>query len=326
MLTTSQGPFGQLLCEMEEELKPFALHISNAEWQHQQFNKLKENLPEKWVLFVMDFAENYSCFYQDEAQSVHWNQKQVTIHPIVAYYHCPDDGEVMRESVMCISSDLKHDSHAVQHFQLTLVRELLGRGLAIEKIIHFSDGCASQYKCKTSFVDASHSEEDVGIPQEKHYFGSRHGKGPCDAEIGVVKRIATLSVKRRQHSIASAEHMYSFGMQKLKLSLQPNCHCHSKRSFTFFDVGSIPRDRPRTEATKTLQGTRSLHCVRGHNPYIVSCRERSCFCQPCITSEGVCENEEFVGPWRMVNLKVLRQRRARGKSVIQPICLQSNYV
>ncbi|XP_070201835.1 uncharacterized protein [Littorina saxatilis] len=314
MLTTCQGPFDQLVCELEEELKPFARHITNAEWQHQQFSHLKENLPDKWVLFVMDFAENYSCFYQDEAQSAHWNQNQVTIHPVVAYYVCPDDKEIMRESFICVSSDLKHDANAVQHFQLTVIRELLGRGLVIEKVIHFSDGCSSQYKCKTSFVDTSYSEEDVGIPQEKHFFGSRHGKGPCDAEIGVIKRISSLAVKRRQVSIATAEELYDFGRQKLQRPLQTNLHCHSKRSFKFFGGGSIPRGRPRTETTKTLQGTRSLHCVRGHTPHIVSSRVNSCFCEPCITSEGVCMNEEFVGPWQIVSLKVLRQRRARGKS------------
>ena len=134
----------------------------------------------------VDFGENFSCYHQDEVQGDHWAKQQVTIHPVVAYFHCPEDGELMRESFCFISDDLKHDAHAVHHFCSDVLTQLRRRGVEVQRMIHFSDGCPSQYKGKTSFVDASFSLEDHGIPTEKHYFGSRHGKGPCDAEIGVI--------------------------------------------------------------------------------------------------------------------------------------------
>ena len=68
MLTSKTGPFDQLLTELEEDLATFAYHLGNAEWRHKMFSSLKEHLPNDWLLQVMDFAENFGCFYQDEAQ------------------------------------------------------------------------------------------------------------------------------------------------------------------------------------------------------------------------------------------------------------------
>ena len=42
----------------------------------------------------------------------------MTVHPVVAYYSCPDRPirHVVQEAVVIISEDLTHDGHAVQHF------------------------------------------------------------------------------------------------------------------------------------------------------------------------------------------------------------------
>ena len=64
-LVTKSGPFHELLSELEEEMKPFSLHLFNAAWQHQQFASLKANLASKWLLTLMDFGENPMCHYQD---------------------------------------------------------------------------------------------------------------------------------------------------------------------------------------------------------------------------------------------------------------------
>ena len=52
-----------------------------AEWQRDQFQRLKENLPDDWVIATMDFAENFLCKFQDEPQSADWAYKQVTVFP-----------------------------------------------------------------------------------------------------------------------------------------------------------------------------------------------------------------------------------------------------
>ena len=60
-------------------------------------------------------------------------------------------------------------------------------------------------------MDHSFAAEDTGICIEKHYYVSHLSKGPCDAENGVVTRIAGLAVNHRQVVIASAEDLYRFG-------------------------------------------------------------------------------------------------------------------
>lgn len=74
MLTTT-GPLDQVLTELEAELNTFAFHLTNTEWQHRLFAslKLKNKLPHDWVLFCLDFGENFGC-YQDEAQGAHWTR------------------------------------------------------------------------------------------------------------------------------------------------------------------------------------------------------------------------------------------------------------
>ena len=316
LLRLKEGPFDQVVTELEEEVDNYAMHLANAQWQHQQFAFLKQNLPEGWLLMCMDFGENMTCMYQDEVQGAHWSRQQITLHPVVAYYRCPEDEEVTTECFMFVSPDLKHDSHAVQHFHLKTVEHLRQRGLHFTKIIHFSDGCPSQYKCKTNFTDVSFAMEDIGVCTEKHFFGTRHGKGPCDAEIGVVKRLAFLAVRRRMALIADAQDLYRYGKASLTKPAQQHLHSHNRRTFVYVGTGEINRDRPDRAGAgvKPLKGSRSFHCFRGLGPYLVSTRDRTCFCPFCLSPgpDTSCTNEEFCGEWKMAVLS--KQVRVGSKS------------
>ena len=285
-------------------MKPVSLPQFNTTWQHQQFASLKANRPSKWLLMIMDFGENLTCHYQDEVQGVHWARLQVTIHPVVAYYHCPLDDEVSRESFMILSNDLKHDAYAVQYFQLQVTRELLRRGLNFERIVHFSDGCAGQYKGRTNFADLSFAIEDTGILTEKHCFGSRHGKGPCDAEIGVLKRCANLAVRRRSTVIANAEDLFLYGKSSLTRPAPGEPHSHSRRTFLLICQEEIKRERPERTGLniRTLPGMRTAHCLRNVAPFVITRRTRSCFCRACVTLEGQCTNDNFCGPWTVFRM------------------------
>ncbi|PIK41310.1 hypothetical protein BSL78_21840 [Apostichopus japonicus] len=226
-----------------------------------QFDKLRNNLPHSWVLFCMDYGQNYNCHFQDEAQSAHWSYQQATITSIVAYYHCPDDqcSEVTRESMVFISDDRSHDHKAVHHF-VTLANEHISRqGVQINREIHFSDGAGSQYKNKSSFNDASYGVKDYGFPVEKHFFGSRHGKGPCDGEIGVLKKCAAVAVKGRQVIIRDAHDLFKYGQNFLSLPRDVQEHSHAKRTFFFVREGEVLTDF-RMDAT--FVGKRSNYALK----------------------------------------------------------------
>ena len=60
---------------------------------------------------VCNFAENYTFVVQDEIQSFHWNNDQVTIHPVVGYYKSDDN--LKHINFVVISENNKHDTVAV---------------------------------------------------------------------------------------------------------------------------------------------------------------------------------------------------------------------
>ncbi len=148
MLIVHQTTMNDLISHLKSDLNTFSIHLANAQWQSRQFDSLKTNMPQDWILYVMDFAENYSCNYQDEIQSAHWSKEQATIHPIVAYFKCPIENctQMAHESVVFISDDRKHDCHGVQHYVQKATEYFMAKGIGLKKQIHFSDGCAGQYK------------------------------------------------------------------------------------------------------------------------------------------------------------------------------------
>ena len=71
----------------------------------------------------------------------------------------------------------------------------------IKKLFFISDGAASQYKNLCQF------KNKYKIEGEWHFFATSHGKGPCDAIGGTLKRMATRAslAKEREHPIKNAK-------------------------------------------------------------------------------------------------------------------------
>ena len=54
--------------------------------QSSYLKRRKESMSNSSSLVLMDFAENYSLYIQDEAQGYHWANKCCTVHPVVCYF------------------------------------------------------------------------------------------------------------------------------------------------------------------------------------------------------------------------------------------------
>lgn len=187
VLVEKEGSYEDLVDELMVELIPFSSHLFNAKWQYQQFNHLKNDLPPGWLLTISDFAENYRCCHQDEISSAYYTYKQATLFPIMSYYHCPDEGcdATIQEAVVIVSDDLDHDAHSVKHFKQVLYDHLEEKGVSWTHHVSYSDGSASQFKSKVPFHYLKHSPTSM----EQAFFGSRHGKSPCDGIGGTVKKM-----------------------------------------------------------------------------------------------------------------------------------------
>ena len=77
---------------------------------------------------------------------------------------------VVRADFVCISDDLCHDGHAVQAFVLRINDILQERGVDIERMVQFTDGCSAQYKSKLPFADISASQSDFWLPHRATFF------------------------------------------------------------------------------------------------------------------------------------------------------------
>ena len=216
-----ESTFEGLVETLRKDLDTFSYHLFNARWQWQQYKEVSANVPQNTVVLCLDFAENFACHPQDAPQGCHWTNTQVTLHPIVASYACSQCEEghslTVTDTIMFLSPDLRHDSHAVQHFIRKAIQLLQSEGIQFSNVTVFSDGAPTQYKNRVNFVDCSFAQADLGVTTERHFFGSRHGKGPCDREIGVIKKAVNRAVAARQADVASAEEVFSLCSDRLSL-------------------------------------------------------------------------------------------------------------
>ncbi|XP_072025409.1 uncharacterized protein [Amphiura filiformis] len=245
VLITQRKTISELVEELLNETETLAKHVFVANWQQDMFTEISTKLPQNWALLVLDFAENYGCLSQDEIQSAHWATQQVTVHPIAGYYNCvhsdATQSHIVQEAMVFISEDLGHDFHAVHHFEEVAVKHLKeSRGLPLEHIVEYTDGCGCQYKSRGPFGDISYATEDYGVDDfERLYFGSRHGKGPSDGVSGVVKSAVRRAVVSRRAVINTAEEMYTYCKEELS---RESCKGQRRRSSSSEEMKSKEKE------------------------------------------------------------------------------------
>ncbi len=99
------------------------------------------------IVLQIDFAENFTCKFQDEIQSAHWKQKQVTV-----FTACLWNGSEKPLSYVVVSDNHeKHDKYAVVAYIVQVLRcYQLDSGAIIELNV-VSDGPSSQMKNRYIF-------------------------------------------------------------------------------------------------------------------------------------------------------------------------------
>jgi hypothetical protein len=324
VLETKSGNILELIEELEKDAGTLAHHMLVASWQQHCFECVSKNPPVGAVVMHLDFSENFSTFYQQEISSAHWMKNLITIHPLVAYYSCPDcEGATspVMDVLVFISDDNTHDNHAVQEFVTQAVQFLVEeRHVEISKIYEFTDGCASQYKSRGPFADISFGQEDFGVQRTRMYFGSCHGKGPSDGAGAVTKTAARMAVIRGEAIIINALTMHAhLKLKRTRGRTIKNICNHSRREF--FLVQNINRTRPERDIKTTVKGTRDMHEVRAISPGVICTRDLACVCSCCLAGGEACENEAYVEQWsiKRLNLKhpqTLRRWEQGGNGIV----------
>ncbi|WAR05668.1 VRTN-like protein, partial [Mya arenaria] len=295
-LTTKKGSLYQAVQELVKDFESptqgasFPKHHFEAEWQQMQFTRLKKNVPPKSALMVVDFGKNRTIQHQDQAKSDFFSAKQVTVHPVVMFYQSPSvPGLIVRDAMIFVSDDLKHDYFAVQHY-FQKAESYLREHIPVKKLFVFSDGCASQYKGKGSMASLSLLETDI----DWNYFGSDHGKSEADGELGSLNRAVDKAILGRQVIVSGAEDLQKCCNSKDNLMIdEPGV----KRHFHLVDIDEVNRSGDET-CVHTMKGIRNVHQVRNtKQTYELKTRRLSCFCLECQTITGKCINSEVVGEY-----------------------------
>lgn len=114
-----------LFADLAATTPSFIQHTFRAKWQDDQFCELLENFPVGDLVFVIDFAENYSLQVQDEIKSMHWHSDQITllVHITLRHKQLDIDGvesteenrQIAQKTIFYISDDRQHDTLFVRH-------------------------------------------------------------------------------------------------------------------------------------------------------------------------------------------------------------------
>ena len=180
-------------------------HSFIAKSQASYLKEKKVNLGVNEAIVLLDFAENYQFFVQDEIQSHHWTKEYCTIHPVVIY-HRGDNGVLLHESLCFVSDDNVHDVSFVHQVLRMTMHEIAEKWPEVDKILYFSDGCSAQYKNFKNFINLCYHHEDFGLRAEWAFFATSHGKSPCDGIGGLVKRtVANRALQRPLNPILTVK-------------------------------------------------------------------------------------------------------------------------
>lgn len=325
----------------KQKAKSFIWHQFEAQWQAAQFKKCVQNIQPGEVVATLDFSENHTFLYSIEPQSLHWTPCQCTLLCFVVYRHAqesldgvassPSNPVLVKEHVFFMSDDKEKDTEFVHHCLLQLHREfIVGRGVNMNKLILWSDGCSSQFKCAGVFWDhcllASKMSQHAGheVSLEHHYFCSYHGKGEHDSAGAQVKHQASLHQNRSPDAdLKNASDLYHFCVQRLKhkkpSSYASRVHDVALAGRFFFLVPADAVDHKNKPAVNTVEGSSKFHSTWFKNVVSMQMLHRnlSCMCGSCRAGDWEhCDNLVRVGLPITHTLQATNNRTLQGASLV----------
>ena len=234
-----------------------SFHVFMSYYQDHQYNLCLKNVCKGQVIFVHDYAQNILMKNQDEVQTKHWSHRQLTVHPSIACYLCPNCEKVLvRETILHLTEDRKHDWKAVCHFQNLNLQHLIAEKVPVCQIHEWSDQAPTQYKSRKTFNVQSNSV----IPLNRHFYCSRHGKGPSDRATGLFKLWLNLQVKTGKlilHDYGAIA-KYATEHHSKQPNIQGEC-LHTRRKIFYTSKIPCKKFTHFEDHTKTAKEHRLIH-------------------------------------------------------------------
>ena len=267
-------------------------HFNNC-WQMFQFMLCQSNLQKNQIILIQDFARNFVIDFQDEPKTLHWAHDQVTVHPTVCCYPCPKKGcyHLVTLEIIHVSTDLKHDPHAVAVFKKDALNYIRTIGIHFDEVFEWTDQAPTQYKSRHVFISLSKNE----IPTCHNYYPVKHGKNAADGASGRVKLAFKRGKLSREATIRNAKELFEYTANSINRVPTDDTNCEHFLTKVLFQGKIRRRNYPESEAIKD---TAKIHSVRSTGvPNWVQIRFTTCCCLNCLSNSGRCHYKEFSDEW-----------------------------
>ena len=113
------------MMNLSQSIVKLTKHHIVSKTQSRFFSDTKKNVRGGEAVVVRGFSENYSFVIQDAVKGWHWDARQATVHPFIAYFK--KDNQVVHQSFCFISVGLKHNATMVHSFLQEFVTALKDR-------------------------------------------------------------------------------------------------------------------------------------------------------------------------------------------------------
>ena len=163
-----------LIGKFEEARSVFMKHQYIKKNQSEAYQLAKEHIDDGLVVCQIDYSENYTCAAQDEVQSAHWSQSQITLFTACLW---TTDSESPK-SIVVVSDNRHHGKEtAIAYLYIVLRQIIKPDNTEFRKVHIFSDGPSSQFKNKFMANMLNHLREKLEIQSiQWSFFAASHGK------------------------------------------------------------------------------------------------------------------------------------------------------
>ena len=264
---TKEGTVEEALHSLQSKIPSFLEHVFIKRKQAAFFEKCTAQLQPDEAVVQVDFAENYTCQYQDEIQAANWGQQQVTLFTVAIWTKDSANNTTCNSHVI-VSDDLNHDKKSVAVFMDTVVNNLVRKSFPQVRVVNiFSDGPSSQFKNKY-MAGFYHTLQRKGLKIKWHFFATSHGKGVVDGLGGTVKRMVWSAVSTRK--VSDVQDAVSFAKTAAQFCKSINIQLCLKKDIDDYS-SCLELDKCFEQATY-IPGIRKIHCIEPAKRGQLHCR------------------------------------------------------
>lgn len=252
-----EGTIGDVVESLQNKIPSFLQHVFIKRQQSSYFQEKLTNLDKEEAVVQVDFAENYACRYQDEIQSAHWHQEQVTLFTVAVWTKGTGGEDNVCESHGMVSDEMAHDKKVVAVFMSRVIDNFVTkRHPNVKQVYVFSDGPSSQFKNKymADFVQTLCKTVHI----QWNFFATSHGKGVVDGTGGTVKRLVWNAVMTRKSPVVVDDAQSFFQVAN---SLQSSVTVSPLKQKEMNDISdSLHLEKCFSEALP-IPGISRFHCI-----------------------------------------------------------------